>query len=91
MPVPDFPCFVSSGSFLAEYKYLRGTGQGGPVQPDSAWMPIEDVPQPVKTYAILLRKSQPEKVHGKSGTGNPAAAAPQNSPARARACLKIHS
>ena len=30
-------------------------------------MPLEDVPQLVKTYAILLRNSQPEKVHGKPG------------------------
>ena len=30
-------------------------------------MPLEGVPQPVKTYAILLRNSQPEKAHGKPG------------------------
>jgi len=34
-------------------------------------MPLEGVPQPVKTYAILLRNSQPEKVHGKPGQAIP--------------------
>ena len=34
-------------------------------------MPLEGVPQPVKTYAILLRNSQPEKVHGKPGQALP--------------------
>ena len=28
LPVPDFPCFVSGGSFLAECKYIRETVQG---------------------------------------------------------------
>ena len=34
-------------------------------------MPLEGVPQPVRTYAILLRNSQPEKVHGKPGQALP--------------------
>ncbi len=34
-------------------------------------MPLEGVPQPVKTYAILLRNSQPEKAHGKPGQALP--------------------
>ncbi len=34
-------------------------------------MPLEGVPQPEKTYAILLRNSQPEKVHGKPGQALP--------------------
>ena len=34
-------------------------------------MPLEDGPWPVKTYAILLRNSQPEKVHGKPGHAIP--------------------
>ena len=48
-------------------------------------MPLGGVPQPVKTYAILLRNSQPEKVHGKPGHAIPAAAAPKNNPSRASA------
>ena len=28
LPVPDFPCFVSGGSFLAECRHLRGNGHG---------------------------------------------------------------
>ncbi len=42
-------------------------------------------PQPMITCAILLRNPQLEKVHGKSGTGNPAAAALQKTPSRASA------
>ena len=34
-------------------------------------MPLEGVPPPEKTYAILLRNSQPEKVHGKPGQALP--------------------
>ena len=28
LPVPDFPCFVFGGNFLAECKYLRETVHG---------------------------------------------------------------
>ena len=34
-------------------------------------MPLEGVPQLVEACAILLRNSQPEKVHGKPGQAIP--------------------
>ena len=40
-------------------------------RPQAAWMPLEGVPPPEKTYAILLRNSRPEKVHGKPGQALP--------------------
>ncbi len=47
-------------------------------------MPLEGVPQPVKTYAILLRNSQPKKVHGKPGQ-----AIPLPPPNNSRPCVRI--
>ena len=55
--LPVFRAVFPVRFFLAEYRYPRGTGHGGPVQPDAAGMPLEGGPQLGKFPLFCLEKS----------------------------------
>ena len=61
LPVPDFPCFVFGGGFLAECRHPRGNGHGCPFQSDAARMPLEDDRSPWHTFPFCLETTSRKK------------------------------